>query len=106
MARVVITAAADADAADIVDDLAAKAGVSVAARYDADFDVFYRHLQQFPESGAPRPKLGATVRIGVVFPYVAFYRYVEADDAVLVLRLLHGRRKVTRRMLQQPLSQR
>jgi toxin ParE1/3/4 len=101
VARLVITAAADADAADIVDDLTAKAGVSVAARYDADFDVFYRHLQQFPESGAPRPKLGATVRIGVVFPYVVFYRYVEADDAVLVLRLLHGRRKVTRRMLRQ-----
>ena len=100
MARLVITATADADTAVIIDDLADKAGAIVAARYDADFDAFYRRLERFPESGAPRRKLGPTVRIGVVFPYVVFYRYVEADDTVLVLRVLNGRRKVTRRMLQ------
>ena len=105
MARVVITAAADGDAAAIIDDLAAKAGANVAVRYDADFDALYQRLKQFPESGAPRRKLGETVRIGVVFPYVVFYRYVEADDIVFVLRVLHGRRKITRRMLQQPPTQ-
>jgi plasmid stabilization system protein ParE len=68
VALVVITGAADADAAAIADDLAAKAGANVAVRYDADFDAFYQRLKQFPESGAPRRKLGATVRIGVVFP--------------------------------------
>jgi toxin ParE1/3/4 len=103
--RVVITASADADTADIIDDLTGKAGAHVAARYNADFDALYRCLERFPESGAPRRKLGPTVRIGVVFPYVVFYRYVEADDAVLVLRVLHGRRKITRRMLRQPPSQ-
>ena len=105
MARLVITATADADTAAIIDDLSDKAGANVAARYDADFDAFYRRLERFPESGAPRRKLGPTVRIGVVFPYVVFYRYVAADDAVLVLRVLNGRRKITRRMLQQPPSQ-
>jgi toxin ParE1/3/4 len=104
VAHVVIAGAADADAAAIADDLAAKVGANVAARYDADFDAFYQRLKQFPESAPPR-KLGATVRIGVVFPYVVFYRYVEADDAVFVLRVLHGRRKITRRMLQQPPTQ-
>jgi toxin ParE1/3/4 len=105
VARVVITASADADTADIIDDLTDKAGANVTARYDADFDAFYRRLERFPESGAPRRKSGPTVRIGVVFPYVVFYRYVKADDAVLVLRVLHGRRKITRRMLRQPPSQ-
>jgi toxin ParE1/3/4 len=105
VARIVITARADADSAAIIDDLTDKAGANVAARYDADFLAFYRRLEQFPDSGAPRRKLAPTVRIGVVFPYVVFYRYVEADDAVLVLRVLHGRRKITRRMSQQPPSQ-
>lgn len=105
MALVVITGAADADAAAIADDLAAKAGANVALRYDADFHAFFQRLKQFPESGAPRRKLGATVRIDVVFPYVVFYRYVAADDAVLVLRVMHSRRKITRRMLQQPPTQ-
>jgi len=46
VARVVITAAADADAAAIIDDLAAKAGANVAVRYDADFDALYQRLKQ------------------------------------------------------------
>ena len=62
MARVVITAAADEDTANIIDDLANKAGGKVALRYEADFDALYRRLELFPESGAPRRKLGATVR--------------------------------------------
>lgn len=71
MARIVITASADADTAFILDDLAAKAGANVAARYDADFDPLYRRLERFAESGAPRPALGRLVRIGVVSPYNA-----------------------------------
>ena len=84
MARVVIAAAADKDTAAIIADLIGKAG--------AEIDAFYRRLERFPESGAPRRRLGSAVRLGVVFPYVA----------VLVLRVLHGRRKITRRMLRNP----
>ena len=58
-----------------------------------------------PKAAHRARKLGPTVRIGVVFPYVVFYRYAAADDAVLVLRVLNGRRKITRRVLQQPRSQ-
>ena len=105
MAHIVITAAADEDTAIIIDDLADKAGGKVALRYEADFDAFYRRLEQFPESGAPRRKLGATVRIGVVSPYVIFYRYVATDDVALILRILHGSRNITRRMLRQLPSQ-
>ena len=41
MARVVITEPADADFAEIISDLAAKAGELVADRYEADFDALY-----------------------------------------------------------------
>jgi toxin ParE1/3/4 len=102
VARVVITASADADTAYILADLAAKAGANVAAHYDADFDAFYRRLEQFPESGSPRPALGRLVRIGVVSPYNVIHEYVEADDAVTILRIVHGRRRFTRRMLNRP----
>jgi len=100
--RVVITASADADIAAIISHLTAKAGANVAVRYHADFDALYRRLEQFPESGSPRPALGRLVRIGVVSPYNVIHEYVEADDAVTILRIVHGRRRFTRRMLNQP----
>jgi plasmid stabilization system protein ParE len=58
VARVVITGAADADAAAIVDDLTAKAGANVAARYDADFDAFYRRCSNFPKAAHRAPNWG------------------------------------------------
>ena len=102
MARIVITASADADTASILADLAAKAGAIVAERYDAEFDALYRRLERFPESGAPRPGLGQLVRIGIVLPYNVIHEYIDTDDVVMILRILHGRRRITRRMLNRP----
>lgn len=99
MTRVIITDPADADSVEIVKDLTGKAGVLVADRYEAGFDALYRRLESFPGSGAPRPKLGRFIRIGVVLPYVVVYRYVPDDDVVAVIRILHGRRRITRRIL-------
>lgn len=99
MARSVITEPADADIARIIDDLGVKAGANVADRYDADFDRLYVRLAAHPESGAPRPALGRQARISVVSPYVVIYEYLAADDAVMVLRIVHGRRKITRKLL-------
>jgi toxin ParE1/3/4 len=104
MASINFTNAAKEDSRAIFADLETKAGAYTVEKYLTEFSRLYDHLSGFPESGAPRRKLGVTVRIGVVFPYVVFYRYVEPDDSVLVLRVLDGRRKVTRRMLQQPPS--
>ena len=99
MARVVITSPVDADTAYIIADLGAKAGANVAARYHADFDRLYERLSDHPESGAPRPRLGKKVRICVVSPYTLFYEYDEADDTVMIMRIAHGRRKITRKFL-------
>lgn len=97
MASVVLTSLADADIAHIIGDLDRLAGASVAERYDANFDMLYRRLERHPDSGAPRPKLGAHVRIAAVSPYVVIYEHVEDDDVVMILRVVHGRRNITRK---------
>ncbi len=104
MARVVITDPADADSTEIIRDLTAKAGELVADRYEAELDVLYRRLATFPESGSPRPKLGRFIRIGLVSPYAVIYRHVPDDDLVAVIRILHGRRRITRHTLTQPIT--
>jgi toxin ParE1/3/4 len=97
VARVVIAEPADADAAGIISDLDVKAGAVVARRCDAGFDLLYTRPAAFPESGSPRPALGGFVRIGVVSPYLMIYRHVPDDDLVVVLRIVHGRRRISRR---------
>ena len=94
MARVAFTAAADADAAFIFDDLYTKAGKSTVIKYRAALKTLYEHLAEFPESGAPRPKIGPNIRIGVIPPYVVIYRHTEADYTVRMLRIVHGHRKI------------
>jgi len=102
VARVVLTASADSDTAYILADLAAKAGASVAARYAGDFDAVYRRLEQFPGSGSPRRAYGSLLCIGVVSPYTIYHEYSEAEDVVTIMRIVHGHRRFTRRMLNRP----
>ena len=99
MARVILAEIADADAADIIADLGDKAGESVADRYSKYFEDVYLRLEQFPAIGAPRSRLGKYTRICVVIPYVIIYEYSKSDDLVTVLRIIDGRRKMTRRLL-------
>ncbi len=102
-ARVLITSSADADYAAILTDLATKAGWRVAAKYDALFERLYDRLADHPRSGAPRPVLGRNVRIGggSVSPYIVIYRN-EDDHTVTVLRIVHGQRWITGRILSAP----
>jgi toxin ParE1/3/4 len=66
----------------------------VAARYGADFKSVYRRLTEFPASGPPRPALGSAARIAIGWPYIVIYEHEQ--DGVTVLRVLHGRRNITR----------
>ena len=99
MARVVITATADADSAAILEYLNVKAGQPTVVKYRALFRRLYARLADHPDSGAPRPALGPGIRIGIVSPYIVFYRHIEAADTIIVLRILHGRRRITGRLL-------
>jgi toxin ParE1/3/4 len=100
MARVIITAPADADTADILADLCGEAGQVIAEKYNSRFESLYDQLADHPDGCPQRPKLGLHIRIGLVLPYVVIYRHVEGDDIVSVIRVVHGRRRLTRKLLQ------
>jgi toxin ParE1/3/4 len=102
MARLVIAATADADTADILDDLATKAGERIAAKYAGLFEKLLVRLTAYPAIGARRPALGQDVRIGIVSPYVVIYDHNANADTVTVLRIVHGRRDISRQMLTSP----
>src|ERR1700722_19999344 len=95
MARVVFPGAGNPPPPPIFDYLYAKAGKSTVLKYRAAFKALYEHLANFPDNGAPRPKVGWRIRIGIVTPYIVIYRHTEADDIVRVLRIVHGRRRIT-----------
>ena len=96
MARVIFTALADQDTADILTALAREAGYSVAEAYNARFEVLLNRVADHPKSCQARPQLGASIRVGVVTPYLVIYRYSTDDDTVSVVRILHGSRRLTR----------
>ena len=96
MAKVVITRLAFDDIDTIITRLAIHAGWPVSARFEVEFAALFDRLAQFPGSGAPRPKLGKHTRIGIVSPFVVIYDFKQ--DKVLVLRVVHGRRKITRKL--------
>lgn len=77
--------------------------VVVSRRADADVDAMLEHLAALaapaPESGARRRSLGPHARIAVVAPYVVVYDY--HDNTVVIVRVLDGRRDITRRLVRQ-----
>jgi len=99
MARVIVSTVAQSDTEMILRDLAAMAGLGVAADYAASLEALYDRLAAHPESGAPRPAYGRHVRIGHVWPYVVAYRHVPNSELVGIIRVVHGSRHITRKLL-------
>ena len=97
MTRVVVTELAKRDVRNILSDLSERASYRIANRYADAFKTAYRHLGEFPAIGPPRSKLGPNCRIAIVLPYLVVYDYI--DDEVTVLRVLHGRRNITRSLI-------
>jgi toxin ParE1/3/4 len=100
MIQVIVTGPAEADVAQIVIHLTKAAGYEIAARYLGAFDAVYDRLAEFPDMGPPRRSLGRDTRIALVHPYVMVYDH--SNDRVIVLRVLHGARNITRRVVRQP----
>jgi toxin ParE1/3/4 len=75
------------------------AGRGVASRYSGRFEEVILRLIRFPESGAPRPALGANARVAIVQPYLLIYDFTPEDNTLTLLRVLHGRRNITRELL-------
>jgi len=99
MARVIVSDVADADTADAVANIAGQAGPSAARRFSARFERLYDRLADFPASCQARPSLGKDIRVGVVFPYLVIYRFTKSDNTVGIVRVLHGKRNISRELL-------
>lgn len=98
--RVILAPAASRDVVRVLTDIYENTGARVFARYRDDFDcMFFERLATFPESYQARPQLGRHVRAAVLWPYLIFYRYVPASDLVEIIRVAHGRQRVTQRFL-------
>jgi toxin ParE1/3/4 len=54
-------------------------------------------LAAFPYLGTPRPRLHPNLRQTCVESYLIFY--FPKADGIVVVRIIHGRRKITRKML-------
>jgi plasmid stabilization system protein ParE len=99
MTRVVVSPQARDDLLQIVIALAAVAGIETAEKWDRKIWQAVDDVAQFPGSGAPRPALGDHVRIVPVPPYVVLYEHVRGDDVVHLLRVVRGRRNITKTLL-------
>jgi toxin ParE1/3/4 len=97
MARLIVTALAESDRRRILNYLVDHAGYAIAERYNQHFRSVLSRIADFPDSGAPRPVLGASIRIAVVDPYVVIYN--RTKDGVAVIRIVHGKRDISRDML-------
>jgi toxin ParE1/3/4 len=99
MTRFVVTAEAEADTHEILSYLEREAGPTIAAEYGSRLLSALERLIDLPETGAPRPSLGPCARIGIVSTYILIYDFVPEDDSLVLLRILHGRRNITRDLL-------
>ena len=97
MARLRVAPAAARDLQKISDEIATAAGKRVALAFMERLRQSLEGLVQFPGMGRQRPAFGSGVRSWVVYPYVAFYRQAGLD--VEIIRVVHGRRRITRRLL-------
>jgi toxin ParE1/3/4 len=98
MAHVVVSARAHSDFSQVLRYLAANAGLRLAERYAAAFDALYDRLGDFPDSSPARPALGPRVRVALVAPFMVVYDH--HNGTVTVLRILHGKRNITRDLLE------
>jgi toxin ParE1/3/4 len=99
MSKVQVTAPAKVDRFDILTSLAEKSGTNTAERYKIEFREWFHFLTHTPEGGAPRPRLGKNMRIVVVDPYLVIYHYDPEIDTVRILRIVHGKRRISARLL-------
>jgi len=99
MTRLIIAREAQTDTDTILTYLEVAAGARTAAAYGERIAATLDRLIAHPRSGSPRPSLGADARVAIVYPYLLIYDYAVAEDTIVLLRILHGRRRVTSRLI-------
>jgi toxin ParE1/3/4 len=99
MHRFRLSARAQVDFDEIIDYLRKVAGPTVANKYGRNIQNAVNRVAEIPGIGSPRPQFGPGTRVTIVRPYLIFYEEAEGSGEVLVLRVLHERRNITRDLL-------
>ena len=99
MTRFVISREFEIDIAEISVRLEERAGRATAERYLLQFANAVHRLMEMPQCGASRPALGIYSRRLVIRPYILIYDYSPMDSELVLLRIVHGRRRITSAML-------
>jgi toxin ParE1/3/4 len=88
-----ITANARADLDELWNSVA-QHNIDSAERLMQRLDYRIRSLSQFPETGIPRPEIYDNLRLLVEGNYLVLY--LVRDDMIIILRVVHGARDLTR----------
>ncbi|HYF90521.1 type II toxin-antitoxin system RelE/ParE family toxin [Azospirillum sp.] len=96
MARLELTAAAEADLEQIADYIAHENPLA-AVRLVLDIREHCRKIAAVPGIGRARPELGPNLRSLALQPYVIVYSHTE-PHRVIVIRIIHGARDLPRIM--------
>jgi toxin ParE1/3/4 len=99
MIAVIVSPQAKTDIESIVDYLAGVASPTTARRWNGRLWDAISHLGDFPGSGSPRPALGDHIRIAIIAPYILIYEHERGSEQLAILRVIHGRRHITGRLL-------
>jgi toxin ParE1/3/4 len=99
MTEVIVAPQARADLLRIVDHLEAVASPATARRWNDKRWAAIDRIAEFPGGGSPRRKLGRDIRIEIVKPYIVIYEHVRGSVVANVLRVVHGRRRIARKLL-------
>jgi plasmid stabilization system protein ParE len=102
MTRLIVATEAEGDIDDILRYLEREAGRRTAIAYGERFVEAIERIIDFPGAGPPRPALGPDTRVAIVYPYLLIYDFTKADDTVTMLRVLHGKREITERLIKRP----
>ena len=94
--RIVYSETARADIIAIGDDIREAAGDIIAERFVARIIATVDGLEFMPTRYRIRSELGPDLRVTGLRKYLIFYRVV--DDAVSIVRVLHGARDITAKL--------
>jgi plasmid stabilization system protein ParE len=99
MAKVRMSPQARRDLLSVLAHLSNVAGARTARKYDTKFKQEIVRLKRFPGIGSPRPEFGTEARLLTVHPYLIFYDGAPRSPTVHILRILDGRRNITRQSI-------
>ena len=102
MIEVVVAPEARADLDQIITTIAAAAGSATAGRWNDRFWATVDEIAAFPGPGPPRKRLGSGIRIKIVRPYIVIYEHAHGAEQAFVLRVVHGKRRITRKLVRSP----